>query len=212
MRIKIAPSLLAADWLRIGQEVASVEDAGADLLHFDVIDGHFAPNLTLGQQAVRAVASVARVPLDVHLMLDNPGDFIEEFAQAGAAILGFHVEVTRQPGQLIERVRACGKQVSLVLCPGTPAEAVKDYLDSLDQVLVMSVHPGFGGQDFIPQVLDKVSAIRSWGPRGLDIEVDGGITPLTARAAVAAGANVLVAGTACFGRADRAAAIRALRG
>ena len=212
MQVKIAPSLLAADWLRLGEEVSSVQDAGADLLHCDVADGHFAPNLTMGPAIVQAVAKIAKVPVDVHLMLDNPGDYAERFAEAGASIVGFHIEAVRKPEPLIARIRACGRRASLTLSPGTPPQAIEDYLGSVDQVLVMSVHPGFGGQEFIPEVLDKVRWLRQAAPGGLDIEVDGGINLRTARAAVAAGANVLVAGTAIFGCADRRQAIRAMRG
>ncbi|HPD14248.1 MAG TPA: ribulose-phosphate 3-epimerase [Planctomycetota bacterium] len=212
MRVKIAPSLLAADWLRLGDEVASVIAAGADLLHCDVMDGHYVPNLTMGVPIVAAVAGVSSVPLDVHLMLDNPGAFVEIFARAGAATIGFHVEVAPKPGDLIAAIRACGKRASITLSPPTPAAAVEPFLDAVDQVLVMSVAPGFGGQEFIPAVLDKVRRLRRLAPPGLDIEIDGGINPATAAAAVAAGANVLVAGTAIFGASDRAHAIRTLRG
>jgi ribulose-phosphate 3-epimerase len=212
MRVKIAPSLLAADWLRLGEEIESVQAAGADLLHCDVMDGHLVPNLAMGPDVVGAVARVARVPLDVHLMLDDPGAYVERFAEAGAAIIGFHVEVVREPGALVERIHACGKRASLTLNPGTPAEPVEDYLDAVDQVLVMTVHPGFGGQKFLRGALDTVGRLRRSAPSGLDIEVDGGINPRTAREAVAAGANVLVAGTAIFGCRDRQQAIRALRG
>jgi len=212
MQIKIAPSLLAADWLRLEEEIDSVQKAGIDLLHCDVMDGHFVPNLSVGLPIVRAVASVAEVPIDVHLMVDNPGDFIEPFAEAGASIIGFHVEVTRDPESLIARIHACGKRASLTICPGTPPSAVEDYLGVVDQVLVMSVHPGFGGQGFIPEALESVRRIRRQAPRGLDVEIDGGINPQTARQAIQAGANVLVAGTAVFGAADRGRAIAALRG
>lgn len=212
MQVKIAPSLLAADWLRLGEEIASVQEAGADLLHCDVMDAHFAPNLSMGPALVEAMAKWAKVPLDVHLMMDNPSHYVERFAEAGASIVGFHVEVVREPAELIARVRACGKRVSLTLNPGTPARAAEEYLGAVDQVLVMSVHPGFGGQEFIPQVLEKVRWIRRVAPEGLDIEIDGGINPQTAREAVAAGANVLVAGTAIFGCTDRRQAIGALRG
>ena len=212
MDVKIAASLLAADWLRLGEEIKSVEEAGADLLHCDIMDGHFVANFTMGPQVVAAIARQARLPLDVHLMLDNPGDFVEAFAEAGAATLGFHVEATRDPGPLIRRIRGCGMRCSLTLNPGTPARAVEPFLGDVDQVLVMSVHPGFGGQRFIPEVLGKVRRIREAAPNGLDIEIDGGINARTARQAVAAGANVLVAGTAVFGATDRRRAIAELRG
>jgi len=212
MHVKIAPSLLAADCLRLGEEIESVEAAGADLLHCDVMDAHLVPNLSMGPYVIEAIAKATRVPLDVHLMLDNPGPYVATFAQAGAATIGVHVEVARDPGALIERIHACGARASLTLNPGTPARAVEDYLDAVDQVLVMTVHPGFGGQEFIAEALDKVRRLRQVGPSTLDIEVDGGINPQTAREAVAAGANVLVAGTAIFGCRDRQQAIRALRG
>ena len=211
MAIKIAPSLLAADWLRLGAEIDSVQAAGCDLLHCDVADGHFAPNLTMGPPIVRAVARVAKVPVDVHLMLENPGEFIEAFAEAGASIIGVHAEATHDLAGLVARIHACGKRASLTLNPGTPARAVEDYLEVVDQVLVMSVEPGFGGQKFIAAVLEKVRQLRQEAPSALDIEIDGGINPETARLAVEAGANVLVAGTAIFRAADRGQAIRALR-
>jgi len=204
--------LLAADWLRLGEEIESVQEAGADLLHCDIMDGHFVANLTMGPQVVAAVARRARVPLDVHLMLDNPGDYLEAFAEAGASTLGFHIEVTREPGRLIRGVHELGLRCSLTLNPGTPARAVEPFLDQVEQVLVMSVHPGFGGQRFMDEVLGKVRRIREAAPDGLDIEIDGGINGRTARAAVAAGANILVAGTAVFGAQDRRAAIAELRG
>jgi ribulose-phosphate 3-epimerase len=212
MQVKIAPSLLAADWLRLGDEVRSVQQAGADLLHCDVMDAHFVQNLTMGPPIIEAVARVATVPVDVHLMLDNPGDYLGAFARAGASIIGFHIEVVRDPRPLIDRVHALGKRACLALNPGTPAHAVEDYLDAVDQVLVMSVHPGFGGQAFLADVLEKVRRLRRLAPSGLDIEIDGGIDAQTARRAVEAGANVLVAGTSVFGAEDRAQAIRALRG
>jgi len=210
MKIQIAPSLLAADWLRLGEEIASVQQFGVDLLHCDIMDAHFVPNLSMGTGIVQAAARVATVPLDVHLMLDNPGDYIERFAEAGASIIGFHVEATRRPETLIARIHDCGKRASLTLNPGTPAHAVEPYLETVDQVLVMSVYPGFGGQSFIPDVLKEVRSIRQRAP-SLDIEIDGGINAHTAPLAVEAGANILVAGTAVFGAADRREAIAALR-
>jgi ribulose-phosphate 3-epimerase len=212
MEIQIAPSLLAADWLRLGEEIESVEKAGIDRLHCDVMDAHLVPNLSMGPHIVEAVAQVASVPLDVHLMLDNVGEYIERFAQAGASTLGFHVEVARDPRALVARIHDRGKRASVTLNPDTPAEAILDCLDVVDQVLVMTVHPGFGGQTFLPEMLAKVRHIRRAGPSSLDVEVDGGINPQTARLAVEAGANVLVAGTAVFGAADRVQAIEALRG
>jgi len=212
MQIEIAPSLLAADWLRLGDEIAEVQKAGADRLHCDVMDGHYVPNLSMGFPIVEAVAKVAAVPVEVHLMLDNPADYVEQVARLGGSIIGYHVEVVRDPGELAARIHDLGKRAFLTLNPGTPAEAVLDHLDVVDQVLVMSVHPGFGGQAFISEVLEKVQRIRRQAPSGLDIEIDGGINPLTARAAVKAGANVLVAGTDIFGAADRRQAIAALRG
>jgi len=211
MEIKIAPSLLAADWLRLGEEIESVQQAGCDLLHCDIMDAHFVQNLSMGTPIVRAVAEAARVPVDVHLMLDNPEAYLEVFAEAGADIIGFHAEVTRQPRVLIDRIHALGKRASISLNPGTSADCVLNILDVVDQVLVMSVHPGFGGQGFITEVLQQVRRIRQAGPPSLDVEIDGGIAPDTARLAAEAGANVLVAGTSVFGVEDRGAAIEALK-
>ena len=212
MEIKIAPSLLAADWLRLGDEVEAVQQAGADLLHLDVMDGHFVPNLTMGPKFVAAVASVARVPLDVHLMIEDPGAYLDAFIDAGATTLGFHAEpVPEQIASLLARIHDRGRRASLTLSPETPASAVEPYLDAVEQVLVMSVSPGFGRQKFIAGVLEKVRHIRSIARPSLDVEVDGGITPQTAPLAVDAGANVLVAGTSVFGTADRREAIDALR-
>jgi ribulose-phosphate 3-epimerase len=211
MQIKIAPSLLAADWLRLGEEIESVQQAGCDLLHCDIMDAHFVQNLSMGTPIVEAVATMARVPVDVHLMLDNPESYLARFAEAGADIVGFHAEVTRDPRGLVRRIHDLGKLACISLNPGTSADRVLDVLDVVDQVLVMSVHPGFGGQRFIAQVLQQVRRIRQAGPPTLDVEIDGGIGPDTARLAAEAGANVLVAGTSVFGVEDRRSAIAALR-
>jgi ribulose-phosphate 3-epimerase len=175
------------------------------------MDAHFVPNLTTGPAVVKALAKIATVPLDVHLMMDNPGEYIERFAEAGASAIGVHIEVTRDPEGLIHRIHDCGKRASLALNPGTPARAVEDYLGAVDQVLVMTVHPGYGGQKMIVEELEKVRTLRRQGPPGLDVEVDGGIDAQTAGQAVDAGANILVAGTSVFGAADRRQAVAALR-
>lgn len=211
MPIQIAPSLLAADWLRIGEEVQDVQRAGADRLHLDVMDGHFVPNLTMGPKMAEAVARVATIPLDVHLMIDNPGDHLEAFAEAGADIIGFHVEVVDDPPAMARRLHDRGIGASLVLNPDTDPAAVLPYLQDVDQVLVMSVYPGFGGQSFLEHTLESARRFRAAGRPELDIEIDGGINGETAPRAVQAGVNILVAGTAIFGAADRAQAIDGLR-
>jgi ribulose-phosphate 3-epimerase len=212
MSQKIAPSILAADFARLGAEVETVRP-GCDLLHVDVMDGHFVPNLSLGPAVVESLRRVTDLHLDVHLMIDNPGEFIDPFAKAGADGITVHVELG-DPRLLFDRIRAHGVQVGLVFNPSTPLEVVEPYLDEIDVLLFMSVNPGFGGQAFIPEVLDKVAAARALvDERGLavELEIDGGITVETGPLAAAAGADILVAGSAVFRAPDQLAACHAIR-
>ncbi|MFH1858485.1 MAG: ribulose-phosphate 3-epimerase [Candidatus Omnitrophota bacterium] len=194
--LKIAPSLLAADFSRLEEEIKKVEK-GSDFLHVDVMDGHFVPNLTIGPMVVAAIRSLTSVPLDVHLMITHPEKYLEAFAKAGSDILTIHVEAAKEKTpQLLSRIRALGVKPGLSLNPETPLSAAKDYYMQADMVLLMTVHPGFGGQEFIRGVLPKIEELRK-RYRG-DIEVDGGINTETAREVVRKGANVLVAGTYIF--------------
>ena len=214
MKIKIAPSILAGDFSRLGDEAEKVEKAGADILHFDVMDGHFVPNLTLGPQAARDIRKRTSLFIDCHLMLDNPGDFIEKFAEAGTNNITFHVEVVKDVGKTIRQVREAGTNCGISLRPDTLIETVFPYLPEIDMLLIMSVHPGFGGQDFLPESIDRIRAARKEASKlkiPLDIEVDGGINLETAPLVIEAGANVLVAGTSIYGSSDIAGAIRKLR-
>jgi ribulose-phosphate 3-epimerase len=195
----IAPSILSADFARLGEEVQAVEAAGADWIHVDVMDGHFVPNITIGPDVVKALRRGAKKPLDVHLMISPADPYLEAFAKAGADHLIVHVEAGPHIHRSLQAVRALGKKAGIVLNPGTSETAVEHVIDLVDLILVMSVNPGFGGQAFIPDAVEKIRRLRAIaGGRPIDIEVDGGITPETAPAVVAAGANVLVAGTAVF--------------
>ena len=212
--IQIAPSILAADFTRLGEEVAQVEAAGADLLHVDVMDGHFVPNLTIGPPVIKALDAVTRLPLDVHLMVQEPDALLPAFIEAGSDNLTVHVEACRHLHRTIQTIKEAGVRASVVLNPATPLYALEEILPELHMVLLMSVNPGFGGQRFIPSTLDKIRALKQQiTARGLQvaIEVDGGVNPSNARAIREAGADVLVAGTAIFGQPDYGAAIRALR-
>ncbi len=199
--IKIAPSILSADYLRLGEQVREAEAAGADYIHVDVMDGHFVPNITIGPVVVEAVRQETKLPLDVHLMIEEPERIIESFAKAGASILTVHPEATLQLHRTIESVRRLGVRAGVALNPGTSLSVVEDVLADVDLVLVMSVDPGFGGQGFIEGVLPKLRRLRALldqSKLAAELEVDGGISPETAPRSVEAGARVLVAGTAIF--------------
>ena len=195
----IAPSILSADFARLGEEVEAIEAAGADWIHVDVMDGHFVPNITIGPEVVKALRRRANKPLDVHLMISPVDPYLEAFAAAGADHIIVHVEAGPHIHRSLQAVRALGKKVGVTLNPGTSESAIEHVIDLVDLILVMSVNPGFGGQAFIPDAVEKIRRLRALaGARPIDIEVDGGITPETAPRVIAAGANVLVAGTAVF--------------
>lgn len=211
--IRIAPSLLACDFARLADEVAMVEAAGADWLHLDVMDGHFVPNLTMGPPIIAAIKKVASVPMDVHLMIEDPWKYADDYLDAGADVLTFHLEVAERgdPMELIEKIKSRGARAGMAINPDADVCHLVPYLPHLDMVLVMSVFPGFGGQKFMTEVLDSVSRLRTELGFTGEIEMDGGIGPSTIEACAAAGTNVFVAGTAVFGADDVPARIRDLR-
>jgi ribulose-phosphate 3-epimerase len=212
--VRIAPSILSADFARLGEQVAVVEAGGADQIHVDVMDGHFVPNITIGPPVVSALKRVATVPLDVHLMISDPDRYLEAFAAAGAAMLTVHLEVLPHLHRTLTRIRELGLRAGVAINPSTPVSAIADVTAQIDHLLVMSVNPGFGGQSFIPRSFDKVAEARDLLARaGRDaaIEVDGGVDTGNARRLVEAGATMLVAGAAIYGPADPAEATRALR-
>jgi ribulose-phosphate 3-epimerase len=212
MSVKIAPSILSADFARLGEEVRALDAAGADYIHIDVMDGHFVPNLTIGPGVVKALRPVTTRPFDVHLMIEPVDAFIPAFVEAGSDIVTIHAEATRHLDRSLQLIKSLGVKAGVSLNPATP-EGVLDYvLDKLDLILVMSVNPGFGGQSFIPSALDKIARIRRMvGERPIEIEVDGGVTAANAADLAAAGATVLVAGSAVFRTPDYRANIDLLR-
>ena len=216
-RTIIAPSLLAADFAQLGNEIRRMEDAGADWLHLDIMDGHFVDNISFGPAVVSMVRKQTSLPLDVHLMIERPDHYAPRFVEAGATTITVHVEpeARHEIAATLAQIRAAGCRAGLTLNPATPFEAVEPHLPNLDLLLIMTVHPGFGGQAFRPEMMEKVRRGRDWQQahdRNLDIEVDGGINAETARLCVENGANALVAGTSVFRAPDYAQAIAALRG
>jgi ribulose-phosphate 3-epimerase len=213
--VRIAPSLLAADFARLGEEVRAIEAAGADWLHLDIMDGHFVPNISFGPGLVKALRKHSAMPFDVHLMIAPADPYLAAFAEAGADWISLHPEAGPHLHRSLQTIRALGKKAGVVLNPATPVAAVEPVLDLCDLVLVMSVNPGFGGQSFIRSQLAKIAALRAMieaSGRDIALQVDGGVTAETARDCIEAGADVLVAGTAVFGKPDYRAAIAAIRG
>jgi len=213
--IYIAPSILSADFAKLGQEVVEVERGGADWLHVDVMDGHFVPNITFGALVMGAIAPLTKLPLDVHLMIENPERYIPDFAKAGAHLITVHQEACVHLHRVLHMIKEHGVKAGVAINPATPVSSIREVLEDVDLVLVMTVNPGFGGQAFIPSTLRKIKELKELreelGLKNLRIEVDGGISAVTAPLVARAGADVLVAGNAVFGRSERSAAIQEIR-
>ncbi|WP_226578618.1 ribulose-phosphate 3-epimerase [Halobacillus litoralis] len=212
--VKIAPSILASDFSKLGEEIKDVDKGGADYIHVDVMDGHFVPNITIGPLIVDAVRPITRLPLDVHLMIENPDQYIEAFAEAGADIITVHQEACPHLHRTLQLIKSHGVKAGVVINPGTPPEMIRPILNEVDLVLLMTVNPGFGGQSFISSVVPKIEKIAQWRNEenlSFEIEVDGGVNKETASICTQAGADVLVAGSAVFNKSDRKEAMDEIR-
>jgi len=206
--IKIAPSILSANFAVLGDEIKKVEDAGADMLHIDVMDGHFVPNISIGIPVVSSIKKITKLPLDVHLMIENPERYIEAFAKAGADVITFHIEAAKHAHRLVQQIKGLGIKVGVSLNPATHISSIEHIKNDVDMILVMTVNPGFGGQEFIEAMLPKISSLSEGKA---EIQVDGGIGPQNIAKVISAGANIIVAGSSIFGAPSPAEAIKELR-
>lgn len=211
MSVIISPSILAADFANLEQEIRHVEDAGVDWLHIDVMDGHFVPNLTVGMPVVASIKKITTLPLDVHLMIEEPEKYIEEFINAGADIVTFHYEAAKNVNELIKDIKSLGAKVGLSIKPNTEAREIFEFLPKLDVVLIMTVEPGFAGQSFLHDCAQKITEIKQHAPKGLVIEVDGGINNVTGHICTSLGANALVSGHYVYGHKDIVQAVQSLK-
>ncbi|ODG91203.1 ribulose-phosphate 3-epimerase [Gottfriedia luciferensis] len=213
--VKIAPSILSANFAKLGEEILDVERGGADYIHVDVMDGHFVPNITIGPLIVEAIRPVTKLPLDVHLMIEKPDQYIEQFVKAGADIITVHVEACTHLHRTIQTIKSFGIKAGVVLNPATPVSTIEQIIDDVDMVLLMTVNPGFGGQKFIQSVVPKIKQVANLIKErnlSVEIEIDGGIDEHTAKICIEAGATVLVAGSAVYNKEDRKEAIAKIRG